>query len=94
MATEPIEITHPDWLPQVFTSERQFHTDEEKILLAVELSRENARRGTGWPFGAAIFPAGGVHPLALGTNGVTRLRNSVVHAETMAFMAAERALGR
>jgi tRNA(Arg) A34 adenosine deaminase TadA len=38
--------------------DRRYPTDEERMRLAIDLSRENVERGTGGPFGAAVFEAG------------------------------------
>ncbi len=59
-------------------------------------SRSRARtsqRGSGGPFGAAIFARGASRPLAVGVNCVERLRNAVLHAEIVALMLAEARLG-
>ena len=61
--------------------------------LAISLARENVIRGTGGPFGAAVFREPGHELVSVGVNGVERLNNSVAHAEMMAIMAAEARLG-
>ncbi len=61
--------------------------------LAVELSRQNVRRGTGGPFGAAIFERETGRLLAPGVNLVTTRGCSVLHAEMVAIMTAQQALG-
>lgn len=62
------------------------------MRLAVSLSRENVIRGSGGPFGAAVFAAGGERPLAVGVNAVERLGNAVLHAEVVALMLAQAAV--
>jgi tRNA(Arg) A34 adenosine deaminase TadA len=74
------------------TGTREFRTDEEKVGLAIGLARENVLGQTGGPFGAAIFPAGRTVPVATGVNKVLPEKNSVLHAETVAIMAAESTL--
>ena len=86
MSPPPIQIAHPGWLT---LDGREFATDGDKIRLAIDLARKNVLRETGGPFGAAIFPVDGRRPVAVGTNGVPRLHNSVAHAEPVAIMAAE-----
>jgi tRNA(Arg) A34 adenosine deaminase TadA len=71
----------------------EYPTDEDKIRLAIDLARDNVLRQTGGPFGAAIFAASGAEPIAVGTNAVLPLRNSIAHAETVAITAAHEALG-
>ena len=55
--------------------------------------RLNVARGSGGPFGAAIFARDAPRPLAVGVNCVERLRNAVLHAEIVALMLAEARLG-
>src|SRR2546421_9085467 len=86
----PIRVTHPDWLTD---DGREFRGDEQKVELAIRLAHENVVHDTGGPFGAAVFAVGGTRPVAVGTNGVTRLHSSVTHAEIVAIMAAELVLG-
>ncbi|TCJ16378.1 nucleoside deaminase [Parasulfuritortus cantonensis] len=64
------------------------------MALAVELARENVERASGGPFGAAIFSLDQGRLLAVGVNSVVRLNSSVLHAEMLAIMRAQRALGR
>jgi tRNA(Arg) A34 adenosine deaminase TadA len=44
----------PDWVEDAL-ADRLYPTVEDRMRLAVELSRLNVRHGTGAPFGAAIF---------------------------------------
>jgi tRNA(Arg) A34 adenosine deaminase TadA len=44
----------PDWVEDTL-ADRVYPTVEDRMRLAVELSRLNFRHGTGGPFGAAIF---------------------------------------
>jgi tRNA(Arg) A34 adenosine deaminase TadA len=59
------------------------------MRLAVELSRQNVERGTGGPFGAAIFEQESGRLLAPGMNLVVPSNCSVAHAEMVAFMIAQ-----
>jgi tRNA(Arg) A34 adenosine deaminase TadA len=68
---------------------RPYPTLEERMRLAIRLSRENVLRGTGGPFGAAVFERGSGALVAVGVNSVERLRNSALHAELVALMLAE-----
>jgi tRNA(Arg) A34 adenosine deaminase TadA len=63
------------------------------MRLAIELARQNSRRRTGGPFGAAIFETQTGRLVAVGVNLVVPLNNSVLHAEMVAFMMAEARLG-
>ena len=83
----------PDWLEQVVDRQAHYRSDEERMRLAIELARQNVLRGTGGPFGAGVFEAIGGRLVAAGVNSVTRLNNSVLHAETLAIMLAQAHLG-
>jgi tRNA(Arg) A34 adenosine deaminase TadA len=83
----------PAWAEDLARAAPACATDEERMRLAVDLARENVLRGAGGPFGAAIFeePAGRL--VAAGVNAVTRLGNSVLHAEVVAIVLAEARVG-
>lgn len=63
------------------------------MRLAIDVSRENVERGTGGPFGAAIFEAGSGRVVAVGMNSVVRYNNCALHGEMMAFMMAQQRVG-
>jgi tRNA(Arg) A34 adenosine deaminase TadA len=88
-----LHLTSPAWLPDFVAWDRGYVEDEQRMGLVVGLARENVRRGTGGPFGAAVFASDRGKIIAAGVNSVTRLLNSVLHAETMALMLAESRLG-
>ena len=84
-----IRLTLPSWADHFLGDIPPCRTEEEKMRLAISLARENVIRGTGGPFGAAVFREPGHELVSVGVNGVERLNNSVAHAEMMAIMAAE-----
>lgn len=86
-------ISLPDWIGQVVDWNRRYPTDEDRMRLAIDLARENVRRGTGGPFGAAIVDSERGALVSVGVNSVVRLNNSTLHAEMVAFMLAEQRLG-
>jgi tRNA(Arg) A34 adenosine deaminase TadA len=86
-------IGTPAWLGQAVDWNARFRTDEERMRVAVELARQNVLRGSGGPFGAGVFEARGGRLVAAGVNSVTRLGNSILHAETLAIMLAQARLG-
>lgn len=88
-----ITIRLPDWLDGYVEEGRRYETVEDRMRFAIELSRQNTLRGTGGPFGAAIFDVDTGALVAAGVNLVVPMRNSVLHAEIVAFMAAEQRLG-
>lgn len=83
----------PEWMEQAVDWGAQYATDESKMSLAVELARQNVLRGTGGPFGAAVFESVSGAVVAAGVNSVTRLQNSMLHAEVLALMLAESRVG-
>lgn len=92
--TDPeVRVRLPDWVAEVAPLGGMYRSDEARIRLAVTLARENVRRGTGGPFGAAIFEEESGRLVSVGVNSVVRLNNATLHAEMVAFMTAQAALG-
>ena len=87
-----VHVSYPAWVDEVVDWERRYATDEERMRLAVDLSRQNVVRATGGPFGAAVFEAESGALVAVGMNSVVRLHNSTLHGETVAIMMAQRRL--
>lgn len=86
-----VVIDTPDWaiaLGQAYTS---YPTDDDRITLAIALSRENVERDCGGPFGAAVFEESSGRLVSIGVNSVRRLSNCTLHAETAALMFAGQA---
>jgi len=88
-----VRIAYPAWVVDVVDWGRRCASDEEKVRLAIRLSRENVERGTGGPFGAAVFEMATGRLVSVGTNSVVRLHNAVLHGEIVAFMMAQQRLG-
>jgi tRNA(Arg) A34 adenosine deaminase TadA len=86
-----LSLAYPDWVKGLDWT-RRFASDAERMGLAVALSEENVRRGTGGPFGAAIFESKSGRLVAVGMNLVVAGRNSTLHAEMVAIQLAEVAL--
>lgn len=93
MIGRPVTITLPAWALGYESAERTWASDEDRMGLAIELSRENVRAGTGGPFGAAIFEEASGRLVSIGINSVVRLVNSSLHAEIVAFMRAQARIG-
>ena len=85
-------ITWPEWIDDTVTFGTRYDTDEDRMRLAIELARQNVSRGTGGPFGAAIFERSTGELLSVGVNSVVRLNNSTLHAEMLAIMMAQHRL--
>ena len=88
-----MDITLPDWAERFGVDGARYATDRDRMQLAVELSRANVEHRTGGPFGAAVFHRGSGAIAGLGMNLVLALQNSVLHAEVVALMMAERTAG-
>ncbi len=89
----PLAITLPDWIDEIVDSDRAYREVEDRMQLAIWLARENVLRGTGGPFGAAVFESGSGRLVGIGMNLVVECDNSVLHAEIVALMMAEQAVG-
>ncbi|MEO8575105.1 MAG: nucleoside deaminase [Gemmatimonadales bacterium] len=88
-----VHIEYPDWVDSVVDWNRPYVSDEDRMRLAIDVSRENVVRGTGGPFGAAVFESESGQLIAVGMNSVVRYNNCVLHGEIMAFMMAQQAVG-
>lgn len=65
-------------------------TAEHRMLLAVALSAENVRQGTGGPFGAIVVNQATGQLAGIGVNLVTGSGLSLAHAEVVALSLAQR----
>lgn len=88
-----VRIDYPGWVSELVQWDRNYDSDEERMRLAIELARANVERGTGGPFGAAIFEAESGRLVSIGVNSVVRLTNCTLHAEMVAFMMAQQRVG-
>src|SRR4051794_18966077 len=88
-----IHVEYPAWVSDVVDWEHRYATDAEKMQLAIAVSKENVVRGTGGPFGAAIFQQDSGLAVAVGMNSVVRLNNCTLHGEMVAFMMAQQRVG-
>lgn len=88
-----ITFTLPAWLHEKTDHFDPCRSDAEQLALAIELARLNVEHGSGGPFGAVIFNDEG-RIVAAAVNRVVPETCSLAHAEIMACMAAQKALGR
>lgn len=88
-----LAISLPGWFPDVLGGVREVAGDEARMRVAIALARENVLRRTGGPFGAAIFESESGRLVGAGVNLVVPARNSALHAEVVAFMVAQAAVG-
>ncbi|MGH7464198.1 MAG: nucleoside deaminase [Longimicrobiales bacterium] len=84
-----LRIACPPWVDDLLDWDRPCHDDDARMRVAIACARENVTRGTGGPFGAAVFNAGTGALVAVGINLVVPLNNSCLHAEIVAFMMAQ-----
>ena len=87
-----VRIVCPSWVSEVVDPTAAYD-HASRTRLAIELARQNVLRGTGGPFGAAIFESESGRVVAVGVNLVVPLHNSSLHAEVVAFMMAQAVLG-
>lgn len=95
METPPtgILLDLPPWVVPFVDWATPRATTDDRVRLATDLARQNVLHATGGPFGAAVFERDTGRLVAVGVNGVLRLRNSAMHAEVLALALAERRVG-
>ncbi|MDP5135885.1 nucleoside deaminase [Rheinheimera baltica] len=89
MSKHQIILDLPAWVDELVDWQKVYQNDDDKMALAVELSKQNVLRGTGGPFGSAIFDISSGKLVSVGVNRVMPLHNSTAHGEMMAIMLAE-----
>jgi tRNA(Arg) A34 adenosine deaminase TadA len=86
-------VNLPDWVEGFLKSQSVVYpTIEDRVRLAIELSRLNIEHRTGGPFGAAIFDHQNGKLIAVGINVVVASHCSTAHAEMTAFAMAQQTL--
>jgi tRNA(Arg) A34 adenosine deaminase TadA len=86
------ELVLPHWLePFVNDWPDLLETAEQRMRLAVALSAENVRHGTGGPFGAIVIEDRSSRLVGAGVNLVTTAELSIAHAEMVAISLAQSA---
>ena len=94
MSSHPVVlIEYPAWVDEVIDWKRTYATDEDRMRLAITVADQNVKRGTGGPFGAAIFESESGRLVSVGMNSVVRLNNCTLHGEMVAFMMAQQRVG-
>jgi tRNA(Arg) A34 adenosine deaminase TadA len=87
-------VSLPEWADDFLSEpDKTYPTTEERMRLAIKLSRLNIEHGTGGPFGAAIFDMKTHRLIAPGMNLVLSSNCSVFHAEMTAIMIAQKIAG-
>jgi tRNA(Arg) A34 adenosine deaminase TadA len=89
-----LHITLPEWVRAFVSWDDPCTTAEARMDVAVALARANVERDAGGPFGALVFDLATGRPVAAGVNLVEHADNAILHAEIVAMMFAQAALGR
>lgn len=87
-----LKIALPAWVLDEVDWAHTYASVEDRMRFAIELSRRNVAEETGGPFGAAVFDSSG-RLISVGTNLVVPSSNAFLHAEIVALMFAQHALG-
>ena len=83
----------PDWVETAVPGpDHVYKTVEERMGLAIRLSRLNIGNNTGGPFGAAVFDIGTAKLVSAGVNLVVPSRWSGGHSEMVACAVAQQLL--
>ena len=88
-----IHVANPAWVATHIDWTATYASDEDRMRLAIALSRWNVLEATGGPFGAAVFEQDSGRLVAVGVNLVVPAGNSALHAEMVAFMMAQARVG-
>lgn len=89
-----LTLNLPLWLGKFLSGAKSaYPTIEDRMRFAIELSRLNVEHGTGGPFGAAVFDMRDGSLCAPGVNLVLATNCSVLHAEIVALILAQRRVG-
>ena len=93
MSFPNVTIKLPAWVDSFLIPDTRYHTEEERMNLAVALARQNVAEGTGGPFGAAVFNMDTGELIAPGLNLVVPSNCAILHAEMVAIALAQQVLG-
>lgn len=89
-----VQVELPSWIDGFRASlPRQLSSAEERMRVAISLSRQNVMEGSGGPFGALVVARESGEVLALGVNRVEPSCCSSAHAEIVALSLAQQSLG-
>jgi tRNA(Arg) A34 adenosine deaminase TadA len=88
-----LHLTLPPWVHDEVDAQRIYADTDAQVGLAIDLSRRNVAHGSGGPFGAAVFDAGG-RLVGIGVNRVLAHQCSAAHAEVLALATSQQRLQR
>lgn len=87
MIAAQLHLTLPPWIHDEVDAQRAYASAEEKVALAVQLSRRNVDHRSGGPFGAAVFRDDRL--VGVGVNRVVPHLCSIAHAEMLALATSQ-----
>jgi tRNA(Arg) A34 adenosine deaminase TadA len=82
-----LHLTLPPWVHDEVDEHRAYPSQEDKVALAVQLSRRNVDHRSGGPFGAAVFRDDRL--VGVGVNRVVPHECSLAHAEMLALATSQ-----
>lgn len=85
-----LHLTLPAWVHEEVDAQRAYPSEQDKVALAIQLSRRNVDHRSGGPFGAAVFS--GERLVGVGVNRVVPHNCSAAHAEVMALATSQQRL--
>ncbi len=84
----------PQWIVRVIEDpDKVYESIQERMQLVIDLARMNVLEKTGGPFSAAVFDLSSGKLVAPGVNLVIQCNCSVAHAEMVAIILAQQAMG-
>ncbi len=93
MCDGKLVLALPDWVGPFLKKQNSVFKDiEDRMRLAIELSKLNVKNGTGGPFGAGIFEREDGRLVAVGVNVVIDTNCSLAHAEMVCIGLAQQKL--
>jgi tRNA(Arg) A34 adenosine deaminase TadA len=91
---DQLRIELPSWIDGFRAGlPERLETPEERMRVAISLSRQNVMEGSGGPFGAVVVARDSGEVLAVGVNRVEPSCCSSAHAEIVALSLAQQGLG-
>jgi tRNA(Arg) A34 adenosine deaminase TadA len=86
-------LTLPAWVAEFLQSQpATYATLDQRMQLAIDLSRHNVEHHTGGPFGAAVFDTQNGTLISVGVNVVIASQCSLAHAEMVALALSQQTL--
>lgn len=91
-SADSIAFRLPEWLAAYKDAYKATSEIKSRMSFVLEAAQKNAATKTGGPFAAAIFESDSGKLVSLGVNLVQREKLSILHAEIVAIVVAQRML--